>query len=511
FVHSKSTNSKLKEMYNKRKITIDNAEPGILYTCEVTPYRSDSKTTTEMDDNRAIGLRGETGSASEMGRPFAPTKLKAAFNEEAFTVGSVSADAVITWADNSKNSGQSKYIKYMVTRRLYSYNSKTKKYDIQVGGETTLIDKKTTKKVLKYSNRAEEKIPYNTVAEYAVAAVYYNSNDKTIGDDHDGYVKGVEATVRYINPTKIKFDKSSYTVETGSKVDTNVTVSPTPSKTTVNSQVAYRFEVDQYNSSDKKYYLRTDSASIASNYVYMKSDDLYARDKVIPDKYRIYLVAYSKNDPSIRSSRVRVKVTKKETKSSSSSSESSDNSDGSGLVVMLDAGHGGSDSGATSNGVKEKDLTLEYAKQVKAELESRGAKVYMTRSDDTYISLTDRTQKAKDKGCNLFVSLHMNSGGASGTEVYYSVNSSYAKKKLASKLAENISDALGINNRGAKTREGSNGDYYSVIRTSASHGIPGLIVEHGFIDNSTDRSALQGKMEKAASEEARTIVKYWDQ
>ena len=180
-------------------------------------------------------------------------------------------------------------------------------------------------------------------------------------------------------------------------------------------------------------------------------------------------------------------------------------------VVVLDAGHGGSDSGATSSGVKEKDLTLQYAKKVKNELESRGAKVYMTRSDDTYVSLTDRTQKAKDKDCNLFISLHINSGGASGTEVYYSVNSKYAKKKLASKLAENISEALGINNRGAKTRTGSNGDYYSVIRTSAAHGIPGLIVEHGFIDNSTDRNALQNRMDEAASEEARTIVKYWEQ
>lgn len=178
---------------------------------------------------------------------------------------------------------------------------------------------------------------------------------------------------------------------------------------------------------------------------------------------------------------------------------------------MLDAGHGGSDSGATAGGITEKSLNLQYAKKVKEELEAKGAKVYMTRTDDTYVALTDRTQKAKDKGCNLFVSLHMNSGGASGTEVYYSVNSSCAKKKLASKLAENISDALGINNRGAKTRTGTNGDYYSVIRTSAAHGIPGLIVEHGFIDNGTDRSALQNKIDKAASEEARTIIKYWDQ
>ncbi len=509
FAYSKSTRAKLKDIYNKRKIVIEDAEPGVLYTCEVTPYRSDSQTTEAVDENKGIGLKGETGSASEMGRPFEPTDVKASFYEGAYTVGSVSADAEVTWKDNSKNSKHSGDIKYMLTRRLYSYNKKTKNYDIQVGTDTVLIDMKTSKKVYKYQDKSAHQIPYNTVAEYAVAAVYYNKKDKTIGENHDGYVRGLEGKVRYMNPTEIKMEKSSYTVAAGGKVDTNVTVKPTPDKVTVNDAVGYRFQVEEYDSKDKEYYLRGDSSSLAAKYVYMSSDDLHARDATIPDKYRIYLVAFSKNDPSIVAPRVRVKVSKKDSESKSSSSKSESND--SDLVVMIDAGHGGSDSGATSSGVKEKDLNLQYAKKVKEELESRGAKVYMTRSDDTYISLTDRTQKAKDKGCNLFVSLHMNSGGASGTEVYYSVNSKYAKKQLASKLAENISGALGINNRGAKTRSGDNGDYYSVIRTSASHGIPGLIVEHGFIDNSTDRSALQNYIDRAASEEARTIVKYWNQ
>ena len=159
-------------------------------------------------------------------------------------------------------------------------------------------------------------------------------------------------------------------------------------------------------------------------------------------------------------------------------------------------------------------MNLKIAKKVGGYLKDGGAKVYYTRTSDEYISLTDRTDYADEKGCNLFVSIHCNSStnsGANGTEVYYSVNSKYAKKSLAESISKAVSGALDTTNIGAKSRQGSDGDYYSVIRTSAAKGIPGLIVEHAFISNSSDASKLKNddNIDKMAKAEAKEILNNW--
>ncbi len=104
------------------------------------------------------------------------------------------------------------------------------------------------------------------------------------------------------------------------------------------------------------------------------------------------------------------------------------------VVVVLDPGHGGTDSGALGNGLQEKDLTLKIAKYCKEELEKySGVTVYMTREDDRYLGnrvgdaasdLANRVDKAKEWGADLLVSIHINSGGGQGVEVYYP-NSNY--------------------------------------------------------------------------------------
>ncbi|HAP03417.1 MAG TPA: N-acetylmuramoyl-L-alanine amidase, partial [Lachnospiraceae bacterium] len=95
-------------------------------------------------------------------------------------------------------------------------------------------------------------------------------------------------------------------------------------------------------------------------------------------------------------------------------------------VIALDPGHGGSDSGATGNGYKEKDLTLKIAKAVKTKLEEYShVKVYLTRTNDTYVGLSDRTAYAASVGADAFVSIHLNSASTSapnGCEVYYPNN-----------------------------------------------------------------------------------------
>ena len=193
-------------------------------------------------------------------------------------------------------------------------------------------------------------------------------------------------------------------------------------------------------------------------------------------------------------------------------------------VIVLDPGHGGYDGGANGNGVNEKDLTLKIAKYCKKYLEQQGnAKVYMTRNDDTYVSLAGRVDYAASVNANLFVSIHLNSGGGYGAEVYYP-NSNYRPDigNEGKTLAQSVQDeliALGIYSRGIKIRnsqdskypDGSTQDYYAVIQRSKRAGFPGIIIEHAFIDSSNDFSAFLNsdeKLERLGKADATGILKY---
>jgi N-acetylmuramoyl-L-alanine amidase len=102
-------------------------------------------------------------------------------------------------------------------------------------------------------------------------------------------------------------------------------------------------------------------------------------------------------------------------------------------LVVVDAGHGGPDRGMSgplgggSFRIYEKDITLQVARAVRAELESRGVKVIMTRNRDTLIALDDRGRIANERGADLFLSIHVNAAnprwrqpaGARGFETYF--------------------------------------------------------------------------------------------
>lgn len=199
------------------------------------------------------------------------------------------------------------------------------------------------------------------------------------------------------------------------------------------------------------------------------------------------------------------------------------------VVVVLDPGHGGSDSGAVgNNGLLEKNITLKIAQYCKAELEEyNGVSVYMTRESDVYVGLSERVQKAKAWGADVFVSLHINAGKAikGGAEVWYP-NSSYNSAihnqgaSLSSAILEQLT-SLGLSNRGIKERNSENGtkypdgsiaDYYSVIRDSKLNGFPGIIVEHAFIDNASDAAKLEQEsfLEKLGIADATGIANYFE-
>ena len=180
---------------------------------------------------------------------------------------------------------------------------------------------------------------------------------------------------------------------------------------------------------------------------------------------------------------------------------------GSGLVVVIDAGHGGYDGGAEStfNGVTylEKYMNLKIAQACRDELQKYyGVTVYMTRDDDTFVKLEDRTAYAKSVGADVFVSIHNNSsesGYANGATVFYpnsNYNSSIGStgQGLAQSILNNLTQ-FGLKNNGVQIRNSESGDtyadgslcdYYNVIRGSKKHGFPGLIVEHAFLSNQSD-------------------------
>lgn len=92
-------------------------------------------------------------------------------------------------------------------------------------------------------------------------------------------------------------------------------------------------------------------------------------------------------------------------------------------TIVLDAGHGGKDPGAISrNKLREKNINLAVVKYLKENLESRGFKVILTRSHDTFLTLEERVRVAKKYNADLFLSIHSNSNPSaalSGAEIYY--------------------------------------------------------------------------------------------
>ncbi|MBX9690106.1 MAG: N-acetylmuramoyl-L-alanine amidase, partial [Candidatus Obscuribacterales bacterium] len=80
-----------------------------------------------------------------------------------------------------------------------------------------------------------------------------------------------------------------------------------------------------------------------------------------------------------------------------------------GRTVVLDAGHGGSDPGAQRGDIQEKQVTLAITQKLKRDLEQRGLRVIMTRSDDTFVSLEDRSRITNETHPDAFVSVHINS------------------------------------------------------------------------------------------------------
>ncbi len=169
-------------------------------------------------------------------------------------------------------------------------------------------------------------------------------------------------------------------------------------------------------------------------------------------------------------------------------------------VLLLDAGHGGSDPGASGNGIIEKNMNLTIMQKVANALSGTDIKVYVTRNSDVYPSNSSRAQTA-NAIADAMVSIHMNSGStvANGTEVLYKnhandTGSGLTSEKLAQLLQESIVAATGNTSRGTKLRT----DLLILNSTT----VPAVIVETVFISNPGDavkisQEAYQNKVANA--------------
>ena len=160
--------------------------------------------------------------------------------------------------------------------------------------------------------------------------------------------------------------------------------------------------------------------------------------------------------------------------------------------IALDAGHGGVDSGAQGNGKSEADLTWKIMTACKNKLEAYGFKIVLAREQSGYYPSNDylyRVQRCIDQGAQAFVSFHINSGssGAHGAEVYAptanGTDYTQVSVELANKVMNNLA-AMGLTYRGVFQMEV--GDEFAVIRCAREQGIPGILIEHGFISNYGD-------------------------
>ncbi|MBS1705903.1 MAG: N-acetylmuramoyl-L-alanine amidase [Armatimonadetes bacterium] len=160
-----------------------------------------------------------------------------------------------------------------------------------------------------------------------------------------------------------------------------------------------------------------------------------------------------------------------------------------GKVIVVDAGHGGTDSGATASSAKEKNLTLKIARNVGEELSGLGVAVIMTRTDDIKVPLTERADIANRSNADLFVSIHINSndvGNSSGVIIFYHGGSSVSKL-LAQTIASQVAKVSGLPDWGAMSDKKIYQSGFSVLRNTK---MPGVLCELGFISNSKDRARM---------------------
>ncbi|AMQ66575.1 endolysin [Bacillus phage Shbh1] len=164
--------------------------------------------------------------------------------------------------------------------------------------------------------------------------------------------------------------------------------------------------------------------------------------------------------------------------------------------IFIDPGHGGRDPGAVGNGLKEKDLTLDISRKLDTYLRNnyQGVQTRLSRTNDTFVSLTARADAANNWGADIFVSIHVNAGGGTGFETL--INGTLSLNSTTGRIAKEFNDEVvnqllqnrsgwGIVNRGVKNQR--NLTVLQRTRMSA------ILSESLFIDRADDARLLKNR------------------
>ncbi|MCS7272972.1 MAG: N-acetylmuramoyl-L-alanine amidase [Fimbriimonadales bacterium] len=163
-------------------------------------------------------------------------------------------------------------------------------------------------------------------------------------------------------------------------------------------------------------------------------------------------------------------------------------------VIVIDPGHGGAQAGARwregNKVIEEKTITLAIGLQVAELLAREGATVILTRSEDKFVGLYERTALANSAGAHFFVSIHCDSNprpnSASGTTVYYHRDDADSRA-LGQAILNEIVKVSGLPSRGVRSDTTLYQKGLAVLRTSQ---MPAVLIEVGFLNHSVDRAKL---------------------
>ena len=221
-------------------------------------------------------------------------------------------------------------------------------------------------------------------------------------------------------------------------------------------------------------------------------------------------------------------------------------------VIVIDAGHGGHDSGAYSGGKKEKDVVLKITKKLYKELRSEGYRVYLTRNTDRFLKLGQRTRIADHKDAKVFISIHANAianksryNVVEGVETYFLQKTRDARSqriaarenasvlqgtdklsrdvivdsvlagpkvihshKLAIDVQNGMMKSLNSKYKGVKNGGAKPGPFYILVGASR----PSILVEVGYLTNPKERARLHtsGYQDKIVEGIAEGVGKYLD-
>lgn len=186
--------------------------------------------------------------------------------------------------------------------------------------------------------------------------------------------------------------------------------------------------------------------------------------------------------------------------------------------VVIDPGHGGENLGTDYLPIPEKTYTMQVALYMKEELEKyKNVEVYLTRTQDVDMDLSERADFAQSVNADFLFSLHFNmslSHTLYGSEIWVpSEGALYSQGYSAgNEFLMQFEKVMGLFNRGIKTRIGQSGtDYYGIIRQCALRNIPAIIVEHCHVDHINDIATMQSqeKLQELGICDATAVARYF--